>query len=514
MNGYPVNQVVQSVPKEAYAAIDLGSNSFHMLVAEEREGQLIIIDRIREMVRLAEGLDEQKNLSAPVEQRALDCLQRFGERIHGLSIINVAAVGTNTLRRTHNAEQFLDRAQLALGFPIEIISGIEEARLIYQGVAHSLEQDHRHRLVIDIGGGSTELILGEDFTTGQLESLEMGCVTMTRRYFSDGVITAERIKNARVHVLQKMRPIRHGYRDQGWEVVIGASGTIKAARSVIREMKLDEGEGISARGLKLLIKKLVEFKSMDEVTLPGLSEHRAPVFLGGVIVLQGVFDALSIESMAVSDGALREGLLYDMHGRRHDSDIRNNSALWLATRFHTDTAHAALVEATALQLLDQVKETWSLQLDHATAMLKWACELHEVGRDISHSGYQKHTGYIIENADLYGFSRQQQKRLAVLARLHRGKISQTSLNQVSEIWRDTITKLMVLLRLAVIFHRSRVAHRKLPEMGLKAGENKLRIKLPAAWLERHPLTLDDLNLEANYLQAIGFQLKIKTVTEE
>lgn len=508
-----MNQSEPPTPKEAYAAIDLGSNSFHMLVAEEREGQLIIIDRIREMVRLAEGLDEQLNLSEVVEQRALDCLQRFGERIRDLSIINVSAVGTNTLRRTRNSEQFLDRAQLALGFPIEIISGIEEARLIYQGVAHSLEQDHRHRLVIDIGGGSTELILGEDFSTRQLESLEMGCVTMTRRYFSDGVITADRIKNARVHVLQKMRAIRHGYRNQGWDVVIGASGTIKAARSVIRELELDGGEGITAKGLKALIKKLAEFKTMDEVALPGLSERRAPVFLGGVIVLQGVFDALSIDAMAVSDGALREGLLYDMYGRLHDSDIRNKSAVWLASRFHTDTDHAALVEHTALALMQQVKDAWAIQPAHATAMLKWACKLHEVGRDISHSGYQKHTGYIIEHADLYGFSRQQQKRLAVLARLHRGKIHQSSLNQVNEQWRGTIIKLMVLLRLAVIFHRSRVAHRKLPEMDLKAGDNKLRIKLPAEWLERHPLTLDDLNQEAGYLQAIDFQLKIKTVSD-
>ena len=491
------------------ATIDLGSNSFHMVVAEERQGQIVMIDRIREMVRLASGLDDNGKLSKEVEENALTCLQRFGQRLRDLSSENVSAVGTNTLRRVQNAELFLLRAEEALGHPIEIISGIEEARLIYQGVAHSLEPDHKNRLVIDIGGGSTELIIGEEFNTKMMESLEMGCVTMNRRFFPDGKITSQRIERARVNVLQKMKAIRRAFRHQGWDVVIGASGTIKSTASIIRKMDLDDEDGITVEALIKLINKIKEFETIEEIKLDGLSERRIPVFLGGVIVLFGVFEALGIEHMQVSDGALREGLLYDMLGRRQNKDIRNQSVQLLATRFHANEQHAQRIEDTACNLLVQVCTGWDIDLNDAQMMLIWACKLHEIGRDIAHSSYHKHSSYIVENTNLAGFSQQQQQRLSTLIRVQRGKLSSNNFDSINQLCKISIMKLAVILRLSVIFHRSRTVT-ALPVINSRVKENSIVISLPADWLEEHPLTLNDLEQEAEYLKAIDVTLEVES----
>ncbi len=489
------------------AAIDLGSNSFHMVVAEEHQGQVVMIDRIREMVRLASGLDDNGKLSKEVEENALACLQRFGQRLRDLSSENVSAVGTNTLRRVENAELFLLRAEEALGHPIEIISGIEEARLIYQGVAHSLEPDHKNRLVIDIGGGSTELIIGEEFNTRMMESLEMGCVTMTKRFFPDGKITSQRIERARVNVLQKMKAIRHAFRHQGWDAVIGASGTIKSTASIIREMALDDEDGITVEALIKLINKIKEFEAIDDIKLAGLSERRVPVFLGGAIVLFGVFEALGIEHMQVSDGALREGLLYDMLGRRQNKDIRNQSVQLLATRFHANDQHAQRIEDTACNLLVQVCNDWEMDISEVQTLLVWACALHEIGRDIAHASYHKHSSYIVENTNLAGFSQQQQLRLSTLIRVQRGKISFNYFDVINPFCKSYIIKLAVILRLSVIFHRSRTAT-ALPAIGAGVKENTIVLSLPADWLKEHPLTLNDLEQEAEYLKAIDIILEV------
>ena len=481
-----------------------------MVVAEERQGQLVIIDRIREMVRLAAGLDEEGNLDKEVEKNALDCLQRFGQRLREVSSRNIAAVGTNTLRRTKDSVSFLQQAENVLGHPIEIISGIEEARLIYQGVAHSLEPDHKDKLVMDIGGGSTELIIGKDFQPRMMESLEMGCVTMTRAFFPDGKINAKRINKARIRVLQKMKPIRHAFKHEGWDVVIGASGTIKAAASVIAQ--IDGGAslgGIEFNSLNEVIGRIKKYEETDSIKLDGLSERRVPVFLGGVIVLAGVMEALDIEHLHVSDGALREGLLQDLIGRRHNKDIRNRSVELLASRFHVDTKHSQQIENTVCNFLDQVYKGWSLDRRELQKLLIWACEVHEIGRDIAHSGYQKHSGYIVENADMAGFSQQEKARLAVLVRAHRGKISEKLFAGLLMKSQSPVVKLAVLLRLAVIFHRSRVPT-SLPSIGLTAKENKLIVKIPPDWLEKHPLTLNDIEQEAEYLKAINIDLQVES----
>jgi len=427
--------------------------------------------------------------------------------LRGLDSESVSAVGTNTLRRTRNAEQFLQQAEAMLGHPIEIISGMEEARLVYQGVAHTLEPDHRDKLVIDIGGGSTELIIGQDFQPRLMESLEMGCVTMTRRFFPDGKITSKQVNKARIRVLQKMKPVRHAFRHQGWDVVIGASGTNRAAAAVVQGLGLMDGDGISFAGLKELIKRLQKFDRIDAIRLEGLSERRVPVFLGGIIVLAGVFEALGIEQMQVSEGALREGLLYDMLGRRHNRDIRNQTIQQLASRFHVDQPHARRIEETACRFLDQVYQGWGIYLNSAQRLLIWASEIHEIGLDIAHSAYQKHSAYIIENADLAGFSQQEKRRLGVLVRAHRGKLSNKLFSNLLRLRQSPVVKLAVLLRLAVIFHRSRV-DAELPQFSLHGREQGLELGIPADWLEQHPLTLNDLEQEADYLRAINFELTV------
>jgi len=492
--------------KNTIAAIDLGSNSFHMVVAEENQGQVIILDRIREMVRLAEGLESSGELDAEVEQRALDCLSRFGQRIRSLDAHCVSTVGTNTLRRIRNSDEFIFQAEQALGFPIEIISGFEEARLVYQGVAHTLEQDHQSKLIVDIGGGSTELIIGEGFNPQLLNSLEMGCVMMTKKFFADGKIKSKRLQAARVYVLQRMKAIHHTYTRLGWEAAIGSSGSIKSIASVIREMKLQKNDGINRESLIKLIAICSDFKKIKKLELPGLSEKRQSVFLGGLIVLSGVFEALRIDHMHVSEGALREGLLYDMVGRRHNNDIRNKSINSLANRFHADLVHAQRIELTAFDFFQQLKDEWFHDIQHSSNLLRWACELHEIGRNISHSTFQKHGAYIIENADLAGFSRQEQNRLASLVRSHRGKLSKESFNEAHKDLRLNLIRLSIVLRLSVIFHRSRVEN-KLPAIGVTAEGNTLTLKLPDRWLNEHPLTINDLEQEAEYLQMTGVTLK-------
>ncbi|HED33800.1 MAG TPA: exopolyphosphatase [Gammaproteobacteria bacterium] len=492
--------------KNTIAAIDLGSNSFHMVVAEENQGQLVILDRLREMVRLAEGLDSKGHLDVEVEQRALECLGRLGQRIRSLDASCVSTVGTNTLRRIKNVDDFIFQAEQALGFPIEIISGIEEARLIYQGVSHTLEHDQRSRLIIDIGGGSTELIIGEGYSPRLMNSLEMGCVMMTRAFFDDGKIKSKRIQEARIFVLRKMKDIHYVYTLAGWDVVIGASGSVKSIASVAYEMELAPRGTITRSSLTRLLAICSDYKKIKKLDFPGLSERRRAVFLGGLIVLSGVFEALNIETMQVSQGALREGLLYDMVGRRHNDDIRDRSITALARRFHSDLEHTQRIEKTAFELFDQLKPVWFADTQHATNLLKWACQVHEIGRNISHSSFQKHGAYIVENADLAGFSKQEQRRLATIVRVHRGKFTADIFKDSHKDMHLLLAQLSVVLRLSVIFHRSRT-NKPLPELAISVDRHELYLKLPDRWLNEHPLTINDLQQEADYLMAIDLKLK-------
>src|SRR5688572_30121631 len=361
--------MARKVP-DVIAAVDLGSNSFHMVVARYSHGQLIILDRLREMVRLGAGLDEQGRLTREATDTALACLERFGQRLHDMKAESVRVVGTNTLRRAKRKGAFLDRARSALGHPIEIISGIEEARLIYLGVAHTMPSEPGRRLVVDIGGGSTEVIIGEGKTAKKLESLYMGCVSMSSRYFNDGGITDKRIKRARLGARLELEPVRANFRNYGWDQAVGSSGTIRSVGDVIRARNNGDG-AITPAAVDSLLDHAVKAGEVSKLRLPGLSEERLPVFAGGLAILAEIFDAFDIKSMRVADGALREGLLYDLVGRFTDEDARVRSVRAMQARYHVDAAQSERVEASALDFLRQTTREWQLDEPFAELVLSW-----------------------------------------------------------------------------------------------------------------------------------------------
>lgn len=494
-----------SIP-DVIAAVDLGSNSFHMVVARYSHGQLVIVDRLREMVRLAAGLDEQGRLERGAVERAIECLQRFGQRLSDMKAASVRVVGTNTLRRARRRGAFLDRARVALGFPIEIISGIEEARLVYLGVAHTTPSEPGRRLVVDIGGGSTELIVGEGLQTKKLESLYMGCVGMSARFFGDGTITEKRMKRARLAARLELRPVEVAFKSLGWDSAVGSSGTIRSIGDILRNRGSHDG-AITAAGLEALIEDALRAGESSRLKLAGLSEERAPVFPGGLAILAEIFAVLGIQSMRVAEGALREGLLYDMVGRLTDEDARERSVRAMQARYHVDLAQAERVEATALDFLHQTWEPWDLQEPFADLVLSWAARLHEIGLDVSHSHYHKHGAYLLEHADMPGFPQEEQRLLACLVGAHRRKMHPDALEDLSPPWHIKAEYLIVLLRLAVLLHRGR-SPIALPALELRAKARSLEIEFPKGWLDDHPLTEADLEYEVDYLKAVGFKLKL------
>lgn len=491
-------------PGVMVAAIDLGSNSFHMIVARESGGQLQVRDRLREMVRLAAGLDSHGNLDDEARQRALDCLRRFGQRLTGFPRGSVRAVGTNTLRKARDPD-FLRQAEDALGHPIEVIAGVEEARMIYLGVAHGLPASDERRLVIDIGGGSTEVILGRHFEPLELESLYMGCVSYSQRFFADGSISDKAMRSAVIAARLELQALEGEYRDIGWAEAVGASGTVKAVGEVVRANGWCE-EGITLEAMRRLADELVKAGHVDKLSLAGLKEERLPVFPGGVAVLLALFEGLGIGQMQVSDWALREGLLYDLLGRIRHEDVRERTIVALSERYRVDLVQAGRVEATAREALQQVAEAWSLQGEETEHLLLWAARLHEIGLAIAHSSYHKHGAYLVANSDMPGFSSSEQKLLAVLVRGHRRKYSGSLFKEFSGAERQRMQRLCILLRLAVLLHRSHSAGGS-PRVRYEAGDKRLRLTFSEGWLAEHPLTEADLAQEAQYLQSAKFTLE-------
>ncbi|OQX12097.1 MAG: exopolyphosphatase [Thiothrix lacustris] len=487
------------------ATIDLGSNSFHMIVVQvDASGQVTILDRLREPVRLGGGLDAKGNLSLEAQQRAVDCLRRFGERIRDFPSENVAAVGTNTLRLTKNSREFLHRAEAALGHPIAVISGREEARLIYLGVAHSLAKDQQgKRFVMDIGGGSTELIIGQGFEPLHLESLRMGCVSSTLVFFPDGKLTKVCWDKAITAALLELRPIKAAYRAIGWESATGASGTIRAVKKVIQQTGLAP-YGITLEHMYRVRDMMIEAGHIDKLKLPGLSEERKPVFAGGLAVLIAVFEALKIDRMLVSDGALREGLVYDRLERYQHDDMRDKTVRALQQRFQVDQGYAAAVHLTALKLFNRCRDDWKLPC-HLAELLGWAADLHELGLAVSHSSYHKHGGYLLEHADLPGFSNEEQRWLSVLVRTHRQKFSSKLFGLLDAEDYQNALYLCVLLRLAVLLHRS---HKEVaPRIErLRVATNRVELRFADDIRVQKPLLLADLEREQVFLKAVKVEL--------
>ncbi len=495
----------QTATPQTVAAIDLGSNSFHMIVARIDQGDLQVVDRLREPVRLGEGLTADKDLRPEVTERALACLGRFGQRLRGMRPGSVRAVGTNTLRQVSPEAGFMERAELALGHPIEVISGREEARLVYLGVSHGLAAGPERRLVVDIGGGSTELIVGEGFTADLRESLHMGCVGMSQRWFAEDKITARLMDKAELTGALEVRPVRELFRGAGWVTAVGSSGTIKSIATVVAAEGWSQ-DGISAASLERLREAVIAAGRVSSLSLKGLADERRPVFAGGLAVLRAVFTNLGIDHMQVSDEALREGLVYEMMGRSAHEDVRERTVATLTRRFGVDRAHARRVQATALALFRQVAAPWALHDLDYPKFLGWAARLHEVGVVISHSQYQKHGGYLLRNADLSGFTRQQQQVMAALVLGHRRKFPIQEFLALPRPIQGCARRLCVLLRLAVLIHRGRTPNTK-PRPRLVAEGDRLSLSFPGDWLAGHPLTRLELEQEAQVLTAAGMTLE-------
>ena len=491
------------------AAVDLGSNSFHMIVATlDDGGRIQVIDRMREMVRLASGLTDDGRLDDAAMERACACLARFGERLRELPQGSVRAVGTNTLRKARNSRAFIAAAEQALGHPIDVISGFEEARLIYLGVSHGVEDDNDIRLVLDIGGGSTECILGRSFHPLKLESLHIGCVSMSTRFFGNGNITAGAMRKAEIAALQEIEGIEQSFRRTGWQSVIGASGTILAIYDVLKNNELSRG-GITRDGLAALRHVMIDAGHVDKLSLSGLSDERRPVFPGGLAVLSGIFEGLGIRDMRVSNSALREGLLYDSLGRLHKSDIREQTITDLARRYDVDTSQAERIAATAAALVEQVKGSWELPPGDAARLARWAAQLHEIGSSISHSQYHKHGAYMVKNLDMPGFSRREQQKLAVLVRSHRRKIPRGEFEALPEEESEPVMRLALIMRLATLLHRRRSTEHLPERLDVKVDGRTIKLRFPGGWLDEHPLTSADLETEAQYEKAAGYKLKFK-----
>jgi exopolyphosphatase / guanosine-5'-triphosphate,3'-diphosphate pyrophosphatase len=484
------------------AAVDLGSNSFRLQLARVVDDQLIFHDSLREVVRLGAGLSEDKTLSDEALNRAIDCLNRFGERLRGLPPQAVRAVATNTFRVAKNAPQLLIAAQNALGFPIEIIAGREEARMIFVGVSHSLPKAEHKRLVIDIGGGSTEFIIGEGIEPLEMESLYMGCVSYSLRYFPDGKITEEAFERAQIAAAAEIQTISKNFKSKHWQEAVGSSGTARTLGEVLRLNGLTDG-AVTLDGLYQLRQLLVKSKEVKKIELNGLSTDRAAVISGGLAIMLAAFEGLNIDKLTVANSALREGVLYELLGRMQHDDTRDSTVNSFMRRYHVDRDQVKRVQLMALVLLSQVKHKLSMDVAVAKQHLIWAAKLHEIGVSIAHGGYHKHSAYIIENADMPGFSKMEQEAIGFLVRAQRRSLTKMEMPLLSE----DRTVLVMIFRLAVLFHRNRLDITP-PELNLAWHKAGFGLDVEPGWLAKNPLTDAELASEIIYWKDLNIDLSL------
>lgn len=479
-----------------------------MEVARVSGSQVYTVDTLRDPVRLASGLDKSKRLSRDAFERGLATLERFGERLRGFDPGDVRAVATNTLRVARNAKEFLNEAERRLGFPVEVIAGREEARLIYVGVSHLLEPGQSRRLVVDIGGGSTEVIVGSGYTPELLESVYIGCVGMSLAHFPDQQYDKAAFRQAELAARHAFEPIAKSIRRAGWTAAIGSSGTARALADLIEQNGL-AANGITLEGLEGLKAALIKAGGPHRFELKGLKPDRIPVLAGGLAIMLGVFAELGLTEMSVSDAALRTGVLYDLLGRAGHEDMRESTVQEFMQRYQVDKAHAMSVAALAKQFWDDLgtgepeRSRPDGDEDAGSRLLRWAALLHEVGLSISHNGYHKHSSYVLANADMPGFARREQATLAAIVLGHTGKLPKVRrLIEADEDWR-----LVLCLRLAALIYRSR-NYAPLPAMRLSAEGKGFGLTVPRAWLEANPLTDFDFHNEIEEWQRMGETLQL------
>ena len=489
------------------AAVDLGSNSFHLQVGRVVDRQIYPLDSLREVVRLGAGLTSEKRIDRATQARALEALERIGERLRGLPRSAVRAVGTNTLRVAKNAPQFLREARTALGFPIEVIAGREEARLIYLGVAHSMPPSAQNRLVVDIGGGSTEFVIGKGLDPLLMESLYMGCVSYSLAYFPEGRIEKSRFKKAELAARQELAGMAGAYRSAGWQEAVGSSGTARALEGILRKNDFTE-EGITLEGLERLKSLMLKHERADPDRIAGLGKDRAMVIPGGLAIMLAAFAELGIERMAVSDGALRHGVLYDLLGRVQHHDMREATVAQFVRRYHVDPAQAERVRLLALRIFDSINREKEDQ-EPDRLLLDWAARLAEIGLSVAHAQYHKHSAYIVSNADMPGFSRMEQQRLARIVLAHRGKLRKMQDAGLE----DGDWALVFALRVAALVLRNRTDAR-FPLLRVAGDESGFLLDLPQAWLEENPLAAAALDTETEHWKSVGMKFSVNGLSEK
>jgi exopolyphosphatase/guanosine-5'-triphosphate,3'-diphosphate pyrophosphatase len=484
------------------AAVDLGSNSFHCQVARVVGEQIYPLDSLREPVRLGAGLGDDKMLDAASQERSLAALRRFGERLRGLDRRAVRAVGTNALRVAKNAPAFLKLARMALGFPIEVIAGREEARLIFIGVQHSLPPSQERRLVIDIGGGSTEFIIGSGFKPHKLASLFMGCVSFSRSYFPGGIVTRAAMKEAEVAARNELQPLIADFGRTHWQQAVGSAGTVRALTELAAEGAAVEG-AITRQRLEKLRSGLIRAGSVERMEIAGLKADRIPLIPGGLAILNAIMAELGIDELTSATGAMRQGLLYDLLGRVHHKDMRDATVAQFMQRYHVDAAQARRVGGLAQSLYTKLTADAKDVDENDPTYIGWAAKLHEIGISVAYSGYHKHSAYILENADMPGFSRDEQSQVALLVLAHRRSLKKVQ----ARIEGAVDLRAVLALRLAVILYRGR-ADIPLPSIQTRYGGARFRVNVDREWLLGNPLTAAALREETLEWQRIGFELKV------
>ena len=483
------------------AAVDLGSNSFRLEIGRYEHGHIQRVQYLKETVRQGAGLDAERKLTPAAMQRGWDCLARFAERLADFERGHVRAVATQTLREARNRADFITQGNQILGFAIDVVSGPEEGRLIYQGVSRLLPQSDERRLVVDIGGRSTELILGQHWTANNVASFRVGSVAWSARYFPDGALTRAAFESAEIAAKAVLDEAVGNYPRSAWDTAYGSSGTIGAVGAVLQAAGA-AGDCITRDGLDWLLDQLLRARHADRLRLEGLKEDRRAVIGGGVSVLRALFDLLDIDQLHVAQGALRQGALYDLIAREQpETDLRSATVRSLMQRFAVDQPHAECVAQLASQLFAQAAPAGS---ERAARELDWAARLHEIGTRIAHSGYHHHGAYILDHTDAPGFALPELHRLSLLVLGHRGKLRKLA----ADLNDPTLALQLMCLRSAVaLCHARRPPDTEGLSLRLQGKHGQLRTR--PGWAAAYPQSAHLLREECEDWQKTPWDFHIE-----
>ena len=494
----------ETTTERVFAAIDIGSNSFHLIVARLEHGEIRPLHVLAEKVQLGKDLTNHR-LAPEAIERGLACLERFQQLLLSVKPHQVRAVGTNALRQAWNRADFTEPAEAILGTPIDVIYGREEARLVYLGVAHTLSDDEKSRLVVDIGGGSTEFILGHRFEPKRLESLQLGCVSYSDAFFPDGKLSKESFRKAYDQASLEISHIRRNFKHAHWTEAVGSSGTLQAIELLITTAGW-RSEGIDWKSLKKLRKGLLKFESIDDIDLDGLNDRRRGVITAGIAITTAIFDVLGVEVMRTSSGALREGVIYDLMGRLSHEDVRERTIQAMLQRYSVDQPTSKTVGNYARHLASQTASSWNL-LDDDIELLVWTARLHEVGVAISQKHYNRHSAYLVENSDMPGFSQGDQLTMSRLLRGHRGKLPSHLFDDIPDKKREKFARMLVLLRMAVILKHAGPSTMQ-PDFSAHAKDEKLKVYFPVQWRANYPLTIWEISESKSAFEKLGVKVRL------